>query len=412
MNLLENISLAFRSVRANWLRAILTLLIIAFGIMALVGILTAIDSAIYSLSSNLSSLGANTFDVDPKGSGVQGNRGGRRAKAGEEISYDQAMEFKERYIFPVRTSVSMNCTGNATIRYENEKTNPNVGVFGIDENYLEAKGFELEYGRNFSATEALNGGYRAIIGQEIVKELFDGQGEKAIDEVIAAGNIKFKIVGVLAKRGSSMNQSEDRRILIPLQSAKRYYGTQNTNYNVLVSVNDPTMIDQAIGEATSVLRNVRGLTAFEENDFEISKSDSLIDIIKENTFYFRIAAIAIGMITLLGAAIGLMNIMLVSVTERTREIGITKAIGATRRNIMIQFLMEAVVITLLGGAVGILLGVLVGNIVTYLMGGNFLFPWLWITVALITCVGIGLLSGLYPALKAARLDPIESLRYE
>jgi putative ABC transport system permease protein len=412
MNNLENINIALSSVRDNWLRAILTLVIIAFGIMALVGILTAIDTAIYSLNDNLSYLGANTFDIDPAGRGVSGRRDGRQQKQGDPFSYQQATEFKERYDFPSDVSLSLYCSGLATIKYENEESNPNVTVFGIDENYLEARAFNLNHGRNFTGREARNGGMVTIIGSEMVDVLFAGNGDRAMGKYITTPNGKYLVIGVLESKGSSMNQSEDRRILIPLQTAKRYYGAERTNYSIMVSVADASRIDAAIGEATTTLRNVRGLSAGDENDFEVSKSDGLLDIIKDNTVYLRLAAISIGFITLLGAAIGLMNIMLVSVTERTREIGIRKALGATSKNILIQFLTEAVVICQIGGILGIILGVMIGNIVSFLFGSAFLFPWLWITVALITCTAVGLLSGLYPALRAAALDPIESLRYE
>lgn len=413
MNIVENIRLALRSIRSNLLRASLTLLIIAFGIMALVGILTAIDSAIYSLNDSFSTLGANTFNIEPKGTTIQGNRGGRTYKRGEPFTYRQSIDFKEQYNFPgARVSLSLVCTGSAVLTAGSEETNPNVRMTGIDENFLLAKGVDLELGRNITQREALNGNNVTLIGKEIVDLLFDGKNEDALSSVINAGNIRLKVIGVLKSKGASMNQSEDRQIMIPLQTAKRYFGTARTNYEINVSVADGVLIDNAISSATGLLRNIRTLKASQDNDFEMSKPDGLIEVIKENTLYLRLAAVVIGLITLLGAAIGLMNIMLVSVTERTREVGINKAIGATRNSIMTQFLTEAVVISLMGGIIGILLGVLVGNLVSFFMGGSFVFPWLWIVIAVITCTFVGLISGLYPALKAARLDPIESLRYE
>jgi len=412
MTTLENIKIALRAIRSNLLRAALTLMIIAFGIMALVGILTAIDSAIYSLNSSFSSLGANTFDIERKGENLRNRQGGVEEKPGEVITFNQAMDFKETFQYPARTSIWMSCTGSAVLKYGETKTNPNVRMLAVDENYLEGKGFTILAGRNITAKEASQGAYVTVIGMELVKQLFDGNSANAIDKMISAGTIRLRVIGVLNEKGSSMGGSQDRTLLIPLFTGKRYFGTSSTDYSIFVATNDALTIDNAIAAATGLFRNIRKLKASQDNDFEMKKPDQLLNIIKENTLYLRLAAVGIGLITLVGAAIGLMNIMLVSVTERTREIGICKAIGATSSNILNQYLTEAVVISILGGIVGIVLGILIGNIVTIILGGSFLIPWLWIFVAVVTCLIVGLISGIFPAMKAAALDPIEALRYE
>ncbi len=412
MNFSEIFKMALQNINNNRLRSVLTLLIIAFGIMSLVGILTAIDALAGSLNDSFSGLGANSYSLNPKWGDVKSNHKGKQAKRGERISYDQAIGFKERFVFPAKVSVSFWAGEGHTIKWADQKTNPNIAMFGIGENYLTAKGFEVEHGRAFSEAEINDGRHVCLLGADVAEKLFGKNHERAVGNDISVDNARYRVVGVLKSKGSSMNQSEDRRILGTLDAVKTDFGSNDSGFDILISVDDATNMDAAIGETIGLFRQLRGLKPGQEDDFEVEKSDSVAAVLKENTVALRLATVAIGLMTLLGAAIGLMNIMLVSVTERTKEIGITKALGATRRTIMIQFLSEAIVICLIGGVVGVVLGILMGNIVTLIFHESFLVPWAWMTLGFVLCFFVGIVSGLYPALKASRLDPIEALRYE
>ena len=292
-------------------------MIIAVGITALVGILTAIDALLFTMNDNFSRMGANSFSISPSRQSLSSNRDGRRTKRGEPITFRQALDFKDRYDFPATVSLSARATSNAEVKYANEKTNPTIRVNGIDENFVEVNGLELEIGRDFTRTEQSTGSAKAIIGMDLVKSLFNDNPANAINKIISIGSHRFRVVGVLASKGASMNQQADRQILIPLLAEKRFYGYARKNYSITVAVPAALQIDEAISSSVGTMRNVRRLRAGEENDFETFKSDGLLEILKENTVKIRVATIAIGLITLLGASIGLMNIMLVSVTERT-----------------------------------------------------------------------------------------------
>jgi putative ABC transport system permease protein len=411
MNYLENIKEGFRSIKSNLLRTVLTALIISIGIMSLVGILTAIEGIKYSVSNTFSTLGANSFDIEKKWDG-RGSRGGRQNKMYPDITEFQAKQYKDLMQDKARVSISAQVSGSVAVKAGNIKTNPTNSVVGGDENFLVNENYDLDLGRPFSSLEYETGAPVAIIGDEIAEKLFPKQSPEG-KSIIMLGR-RFKVVGKIKSQGGGMGGGgSNRLIIIPLEAATQIPTPTPLTFNIKSAILGETSLAYAMEEATGIMRKVRQDRLGQEASFEITRSDSVEQTLNKITGYLKTGGFLVGFITLLGASIGLMNIMLVSVTERTREIGIRKALGATIKQIRQQFLIEAIVICVLGGIVGILLGVLMGNGIAILIGqGEFFVPWLWMAVGMAICVTVGLFSGYYPAYKASKLDPIESLRYE
>ena len=407
----ENIRIAFDSIKSQILRTTLTVLIIAIGITALVGILSAVSALENTISSDFASMGANTFNLQRYEFTTQTRGGGEREKINPIITYREVKNFKDTYSYPrTQTSISFTGTTTAEVKYESEKTDPEVSVLGINEFFLTNSGLNLEEGREFNYFDIQNNNNIAVLGADFADGLF--KNISPIGKTISVRGVKFTVVGILESKGSTFGNNQDLRVLIPVEIARSIFTQPNINYNISVRVGDKEMMEGAQSEAIITFRNIRRLNPVEENNFGIEKSDDLLNRIFTITGYLNLAAWIISIITIFGSSIALMNIMLVSVSERTREIGIRKALGAKRGTIATQFFMETLIIGQIGGLVGIIFGILIGMGVSAAADFDFVTPWKAILWATGITILVAILAGSYPANKAAKQNPIESLHYE
>lgn len=422
MTLKDSFSLAYRTVRSNKLRTGITVAIIAFGIMALIGIITAIDAMNGSLRKSFSTMGANGFTISYKERFRFGNNNQtekvdktkkqKKSNLDKPIELREAELFKSSFHYPGLVSIALNGPGATEIRYKSVKTNPNVRVTGGDENYLQVNGFTIEAGRNFNQLDIHTGRNVCVLGSDVARKLMGaGNNDKAVDRIVYIGGIPYRVIGVMKAKGSSPMLQADNVVITSYNNVRRM-GNGGSSFTIGVMTDDIQFLQGSVNEATSVFRGIRRLTPGEDENFVIEKSDKIAATFISALGSIQGAAGAIGLITLFGAAIGLMNIMLVAVNERTREVGLIKAIGGKKRNIRQQFLFESTIISLLGAVFGILLGVLVGNLFSLFLHTGFVVPWSWVIIGIIICSAVGLLAGLWPAIKASRLNPITALRYE
>lgn len=407
----ENIKIAIGSVRTQLLRTILTVLIIAIGITALVGILTVVAALENTISADFASMGANTFNINQYENTTRRRGNEEREIINPIISYPEAVAFQNKFKYPfTETSLSFTATSNAEVKYGATETDPEISVVGVDENFIPNSGLEISSGRNFNGFDIDNNTYMCVVGSDFEKGLL--KDVNPINKVISIRGAKFKVIGVLKEKGSTFGNSQDLRVLIPIQVARSLFTAPSINYSLSIMVSKKELLDQAIDNAISTMRRVRKLSPVKDNNFGVVRSDDLINRILGITKYLGLASWLIGVITVLGSSIALMNIMIVSVTERTREIGVRKALGAKKTTIAFQFFIETLLIGQLGGLVGIIFGILIGFGIATAMDFAFVIPWGAIMAAFITSFIVAIVSGLYPAIKAAVLDPIEALRYE
>ncbi len=411
MPFIEVLRLAFAALGANKLRSGLTMLGITIGVFSIISVMTATGALQSSIESGLSFLGSNFFQFSkypsfggggPQAASKYGNR--------RNITFEEAMVYK-RLMADTGATISLKVfDSNKRVTYGKLRTNPNINIVGTNENFLASNGYTIAEGRNFNEADIELARSVVVIGTDVQKRIFPV--EDPIGKLIKINEKNFTVIGVLAEKGSSFGGSQDAYTLVPITRFFENYGRVNRTVNVATQSTSQQSYQKTFNTAMGSMRIARALKPGEENDFEAYTNDSLVSAFASIADVIRAGAFVISSVALVAAGVGIMNIMLVSVTERTKEIGVRKSLGAKKRDILRQFLVEAVFLSELGGLVGILLGVAGGNALAKFASADVLFPWGWALAGLAVCSVIGIGFGLYPAWRAASLDPIEALRFE
>lgn len=409
MQFTEIIKIALASIRANKLRSVLTLLGIFVGVFSIIGVMTAVQVLQNSIESGLSNLGSHTFQIQKRP--VMASRSEwLKAMKRRPLKYDQGLDLQERMTLAKYVAIEA-WEGGKTIQYASLKTNPNVSIAGEEPDGLPTNNWTVKEGRGLTGSDLELSSKVAILGDEVIAKLFPQGHTQAVGQEIRIGDQRYTIIGTFEPKGASLGGDSDNRVVIPLTTFLQEYGKER-DVHIMIKAKSPEVYEDCLEEARFNLRTIRKVPPAQEDDFSVFSNDSLISTFNEFTFYVKMGIGFISFISLIAAGVGIMNIMLVSVTERTKEIGIRKAIGAQKRNILNQFITEAVVLCQFGGIAGIAVGVVGGNLAALAFDLPAVVPWDWVFLGFLLCAFIGVVFGVYPAWKAANLDPIEALRYE
>lgn len=409
MKINQILAISLQSLKSNRLRTALTILGVVVGIFSIIVIMTILTMLQNSINSGLSSLGKNTFQIQKHDNVFGGGPGRRDDRNRKDLTIEHGIRLKEMLPQAKYVGVEQWQFGRAA-KFGNRETNPNIQICGLNTDALRTNDWNVEEGRDFREDDINYSSDVCLIFQPIVDKLFPNI--DPIGQTIRVDGKPLRVVGIVEKQSALFGQSRDNIILIPITTWQSMYGRYGRSVNITVMSQSKDDYDEVIESATGHMRSIRKVAAGEPNDFFIFSNESMLTEINKITDPIKMIALAISLIALIAAGVGIMNIMLVSVTERTREIGIRKALGARKTWILSQFLFEAIILCMLGGLIGILIGVSIGNIAGSLINAQSAVPWDWVFLGLIICVLVGVVFGTYPAYKAANLDPIEALRYE